>query len=167
VDGKINDTDRQFWVIDKNYYAEDNRAYQIPNTIEAGWGRIEISPIEKEKTTELLSVMYVTDASNVAAPIKATEVESEHFVGAQILGKTVLFPREARQLSESVCFSSRARNGDTEYFIAGLAGGLWSVSIDGSAPMSLSVGESGLLCFRGKCGTVRLSPESESRGPRP
>lgn len=167
VDGKKNETDRQFWVTDRNYYAEDDPEYKIPETIEAGWGRIEISPTDREKTSRMLHVMYVTDASNVAAPIKATEVESEHFVGAQILGKTVLFPREVRRISESVCFSSRARDGDTEYFIAGLAGGLWSVSIDGSAPMSLSGGESGLLCFRGKCGTVRLSPENESRAPRP
>ncbi len=158
VDGVENDADKQFWVLDRNYYAEDDPNYQIPEQKEAGWGRMEISPTAKEKTTRMLNVMYVTDAANEAPAIPASEIKGDGLVGAEILGKTVLFPSDAKSLSSAASFMTAATEGETEYFIAGLKPGRWSISLNGGSAQNVTVGKSGILNFKGAVGSVTVAP---------
>ena len=158
VDGKVNREDRQFWLNGKNYYAEDNPDYKIPETIEAGWGRIEISPRENEKTTRLLHVMTVTDAENGDLPVKAREIKGEGLVGAEILGKTVLFPSDERLLTHGGRLETVASSEESEYFILGLRAGRWSVSLGENEPTVMTVSDKGVLRFVGKHATLSLTP---------
>ncbi len=158
VNGVENETDRQFWVIDQNYYAEDNPDYVIPEQKEAGWGRIEISPRASEKTTLLLHAMYVTDAANRAEAIPSREIRGKGLVGAELFGKTVLFPESEKLLTAAASASTASTEGETEYFIAGLTPGVWKISLNGGAEQSMTVGDGEILCFRGAVGSLTLAP---------
>ncbi len=96
---------------------------------EYGWGRIEISPTEAKKTNHMLTVMYVTDATNNAAPIAATEILSENLAGASIHGKNVLFSKNEKLLTEA---SSFTLNTAGECFIAGVSAGTWTITGGGT-----------------------------------
>ena len=50
---------------------------------------------KETKTDHLLTVMYVTDDSNTAAPIKAEEIQTAHLAGAVILNRVMLFAKKS------------------------------------------------------------------------
>lgn len=119
-----------------------------------GSGRIEISPV----TDRLLTVMYVTDAQNAASTVSASEISTDAVVGAEIFGKTVVFPRDEGRLSDAFHFSTRKTDGTTEYYLAGLADGRWEISVNGGVPTVYTVTDGGVVRFTGAVGEVTASP---------
>ena len=91
---------------------------------EYGWGRIEISPAEAEKTNRMLTVMYVTDESNDQAPIKAVDISSKRLSGAMIFGKAMLFPKKTKLLDDDADFTLDKA---AECYVCGLSAGEWTV----------------------------------------
>ena len=154
VDGAVNETERRFWVRDRNYYAEDDPSYVPSGDKGAGWGRLEISPTAAEKTSCILNVMYVTDAENGAPTVPAREIRGEGLVGASIFGKIVLFPSGGGRLAAPARF---AGEGESEYLVAGLAAGRWCLSLDGDA-RTVSVADGALLTFTARASEISLAP---------
>ena len=147
--------DAQF-IINGENYGEFSRP--LVGDVEAGWGRLEISPAALEKTNRLLTVMYVTDGSYTEELAEAIYCESDLMLGAEILGSAVFFPKNAGTLAEEIRLT--AGGGETlDYYVVGLAPGPWSVSVNGEKMAVLrSEPGRGVLSFNAPSGEVTLTP---------
>ena len=149
---------KEYMVNGKNYPNALNPAQTENSLEEFGWGRIEISPSAAAKTDRLLTVMYVTDASNTDAPRKAQEIETDTLVGAVLFDRAALFVKDAAKLHTAASFTTSG-NGEIEYYISGVAAGTWSVRVNGSSVGEISVSEeSGMLRFTAPAGAVTVAP---------
>lgn len=121
--------------------------------------RIEISPKTANKTDRLLTVMYVTDATNSSAPIKADSIETDKLLGAVILGKAVLFAKESGKLSKEFSFTLPATD-IFDVYVAGVSSGKWTLLCDGKVSDTLTVSEDeGVLHFKTSNKNITLLPE--------
>ncbi len=120
--------------------------------------RIELSPTYESKTDHLLTVMYVTDASNNAAPIKAEEIQTAHLAGAVILNRVMLFAKNPGTLDTELSVVVNGE-GEFDYYFAGVAAGTWNVSVNGKTVETVEVaaGE-GILTFTASAGNVTVTP---------
>lgn len=146
-------------------YPVDARAHELAArsldensdiVLEAGWGRIEISPKKAEKTDRLLTVMYVSDADKAEETVKAKVIESENAVGAVIFGKTVIFPKNTKTVRTGLSFTVEENKGN-EYFAAGLEKGSWRVTSNGAEVGVYQVEKGELLNFRADGTSVEIS----------
>ena len=147
---------KEFWLNDCN----------CPHTItvengsleEYGWGRIEISPAEADLTNYMLTVMYVTDATNNSAPTKAQDISSDNLAGAVIFGKAVLFPKNEKLLSCESAFTLTAAG---ECYVAGVTAGTWNIASGERlvAKVEIKEGENMLSFIANTAGTYTLTPE--------
>ena len=120
--------------------------------------RIELSPAKETKTDHLLTVMYVTDASNNAAPIKAEEVQTAHLAGAVILNRVILFAKNPGVLNTELSVVVNGE-GEFDYYLGGVAAGNWIVSVNGKAVQTVTVAEGeGILTFTASAGNVTVTP---------
>ena len=113
---------KQFWLGDT--LGNANVDTSNGGIAEYGWGRVEISPDVAEKTNHMLTVMYVTDATNNATATKAVDISSENLAGAMIFGKAILFPKNEKLLSTESSFTV---NSGAECFVTGVTAGRWNV----------------------------------------
>ncbi len=121
---------------------------------EYGWGRIEISPEVAEKTNHILTVMYVTDATNNAAPKAATEIVSENLAGAEMFGKTVLFSKNEKLLTEASSFTINTAG---ECFIAGVSAGTWTITGGGETKQVTVADGTNLITFNAQAGNYTIA----------
>ena len=138
---------KEFWIpgVDENgnYSLEDGR--NIPTNIksfpgsleEYGWGRIEISPAEEEKTSYMLTVMYVTDTQNNSVPTRADDISSDN-------------------LAES----SFTLGSGGECFVTGVGEGKWNIMCGDTLVTTAEVAEgTNMLTFdAAAAGTYTLTP---------
>ncbi|MBR3806316.1 MAG: hypothetical protein IKJ13_05730 [Clostridia bacterium] len=138
---------REFWIpgVDENgnYSLEDGK--NIPHRYELvdgslaeyGWGRIEISPAEAEKTNYMLTVMYVTDAANNSY-VKAEDICSDTLAGSKLFGKAVLFPKDDGLLESEASFTLTA---GADCYVAGVKKGNWNVIKNGQIIETVTAAE--------------------------
>jgi len=120
--------------------------------------RIELSPATEAKTDHLLTVMYVTDASNTAAPIQAEEIQNGEVVGAVILNRVMLFAKNPGALQSEFSFTVNGE-GEHDYYVGGVAAGNWNVSVNGEVVETVTVAEGeGILTFTASAGNVTVTP---------
>ncbi len=103
---------------------------------EYGWGRIEISPKNHEKTNTLLTVMYVTDTKNSDEHIKAEAIASDTLIGAEIFGKAVIFPKNESLLRDGMTFTLKK---DSECYILGAKSREWKLADSENAVITAKV----------------------------
>ena len=158
---------KEFWIpgvdADGNYSLEAGRNLPHSRTLvsgslaEYGWGRVEISPQVANNTNYMLTVMYVTDASNNASPTVAEDIRSDNFAGAMIFGKAILFPKNEKLLTEESSFTI-AKSG--ECFVTGVSAGYWNVTCGDKVIQTVEV-EAGTNMFSfnaNTAGTYTLTP---------
>ena len=146
---------KQYTVNGKHY---PNNPEEVHPASEFGWGRIEISPVKAAQTDRILTVMYVTDAKNESAPVKAVEIETDELAGAVIFRRAMLFPKEAGRVEKTLTFSVSG-NGEIEYYLADVHGGSWSVSVNGKKIGEYEVShKGGILTFSAGAGDVTVTP---------
>ena len=110
--------------------------------------RIDLCPALPSLTDRILTVMYVADAKNNSSLIKAKEIKTKDLVGASILGQVLLFNKNKKPLSGEYSFTASG-NSELSYYIAGVAGGSWQVSVNGKTIATVKVAEgNGILSFR-------------------
>ena len=120
------------------------------------WGRVEISPDPGRATDDLLNVMFVCDADDTPA-LPALPVETDVVKGAVIGDVAALFVRSADRRAEPFSVPL-AGEGEYTVYLAGVAAGNWSVTLDGVAVASATAAEDGgLLVFRAPAGDLSLS----------
>ena len=61
------------------------------SAVEAGWGRIEVSPRRRVWSDTFLNVLAVSEADNTARPPDSKLLRGENVVGVQTAGKALLF----------------------------------------------------------------------------
>ncbi len=128
-----------------NYSLEAGKNVPIHNQTfegsleEYGWGRIEITPQNAGKTNSMLTVMYVTDADNNSANIKATDIGTAALAGSEIFGKAIFFPKNDKFITAETSFTLGA-SADTCY-VTGVMAGKWTIAKDGAVIDTITVGE--------------------------
>jgi len=147
---------KEYWLYDRN--ADTNDTVNADAIAEYGWGRIEISPAEAAKTDYLLTAIYVTDAKNSAAPIRAKDISTGKLAGASLLGCAMLFPKEEKLLTEEASFTLSGE-GSLKCFVAGVSAGRWTVVSGEQEMLTADVAEgTNLLTFTAPAGTYTVKP---------
>jgi len=152
-------TDRRFWNKGKNWpFIQDDpnikqtadtitRVVHPENSLEAGWGRVEISPKNTGKVDYLLNVMYVGSADDNSPVEKATLIETDSFAGAKIFDRVVMFSKQKERTKANVTFTVPGDETTVKVNVAGLMAGTWSVSVNGNKIASNSVTEDGGMLY--------------------
>ena len=144
---------KEFWLCDHLGNAPVNTA---GNVAEYGWGRIEISPAEADLTNYMLTVMYVTDATNKSAPIKAVDLSSENVAGTMLLGKAIFFPKNEKLFTSEITVTV---NEKADCYVTGISAGDWTVYNGDSIVKTVTVEEgTNLLTFTANTGTYTIKP---------
>ena len=114
--------------------------------------RIEFTPKNEALTDRIMTLMYVTDANNTAPVLKYKPLQSPELMGAVMLGKTLIFPKDQAYLAGEYSFDSVA---DTTCYVAGVKGGEWQISLDG-VPYSKVVASDadGIISFTAQRGKI-------------
>lgn len=137
----------------------------IPQTaeVEAGWGRIEVSPAESNLTDKFLNVLAVSDADNTAVPLDSQLIEGVGLVGVKTADKVLMFAdtdtpsTEKNRVLDSASFTVPAAEGKLDIMIAGVKAGMWIVS-NGVFTARCTAGEDGgVLYFEGGSGEYTLT----------
>ena len=140
----------------KNYVVNGEQLAPCKGGDDGFWGRVEISPTPGRATDDLLNVLFVTDAGKT--PVwKAAPIETDVAAGAVIGDVAAIFVRNADRRAEPFSVSL-AGEGEYTVYLAGVAAGNWSVTLDGIAVASATAAEDGgLLVFRAPAGDLSLS----------
>ena len=147
---------KEYWLSDKLGNASTGTTLVAGSNAEYGWGRIEISPAVAEETNYMLTVMYVTDATNKASPKKAEDLCSDNLAGTSLFGKSVLFPKDEKLLTVESSFTLGTSG---ECFIAGVSAGDWQIIRNGSVVSTVTVADgTNLLNFTAEAGTYTVKP---------
>lgn len=94
------------------------------NSLEAGWGRVEISPVAENLSDSFLNVMYVTDEDS-AVDAKSELIESDSAVGARLGDYAMVFAKSTER-AEKISFTIPG-DGSVKLLVVGLAGGEYEV----------------------------------------
>ena len=119
---KVGGEGNEFSINGVNYPSTVMKYYK--NSIEAGWGRVEISPADENLSDSFLNVMYVTDEGS-AVEAKAELIESDSAVGAR-LGDYVIVFAESSERADKISFTIPG-DGSVKLLVVGLAGGEYEV----------------------------------------
>lgn len=173
----IVETDRRFWNKGKNWpFIQDDPTVRITadtvhrrvnpnNSLEAGWGRVEISPERTGKIDCFLNVMYVGEAGDHAPVQRAELIETEAFAGAKIFDRVVLFHKEKKRTKNTVTFKVPAEDRALKINVAGLEAGLWRIRADGEViGMQTASENGGMLYFTAPAGVCEISCEATKLG---
>ena len=149
----IGGEDKRFWIDGKNY-----EPTKMPLTYEVGWGRLEVSPSEENKTDYFLNVMYVNDADKNYELQRAELIESDKLYGAKILGKAALFGKDKERVTDSASFTVPGDETELKITVAGIKEGTWSVSVGGNElTKEIASKDGGMIYFTGPAGEYTLT----------
>lgn len=143
----------------RNYLINGKQCNSINKKDDGHWGRVEISPISESSVTEFLNLLYVTDRGTKKIAPKVTRIDGKSVVGA-VFGKTVaLFATSRTPEACEISAEISAGKGNLEYFVSGVRGGEWQISVDGKDyGVCTATEEGGLLVFEAPAGSVVISP---------
>lgn len=116
--------------------------------------RIELNPTKANKTDRMLTLMYVTDATNSAAPVKAKEINTDTIAGAEIFNRAILFAKEQGELAGTHSFSL---SDNAECYVGGVKAGKWQITSGGKTQFVTVAEGEGLLTFTAEAGAVEIS----------
>lgn len=157
---------KQWFINNKNYIPTNSKE----DDLGFGWGRVEISPKDKQKEDYFLNVMYVSDADKDAAINKAELIESEDILGAKILDRVSIFAKSKARLSKDIVFTipSGSTAGGNKVAVAGIKDGEWTINVGGSEiDRQIATADGGIVYFTAPSGeiTLKLTNPSAKRAP--
>lgn len=166
---KIGGAGKQFWVGDQtddfanNGYNFDLMTDPSPDSaIEAGWGRIEVSPADENLSDTFLHVLAVSDADNEAQPLDSELICGEALTGVQTAGKALLFadtdtPSSAKNRVQDTASFTLTGGETLDILIMGVKAGQWRVSANGESTLYTATEDGGTLYFPGGAGDYTLT----------
>ncbi len=137
----------------------DGRWREDINTLEAGWGRVEIQVTGTE--TKMLNVIYVTDTAtnDEQGLLEAVMYGNADILGASVpaLGVASFFNKNVEKIDAATVKGEG--NGDIRYAVCGLSAGTYTVKNASSATVATVnvTEESGMLTFTAPAGTYTIS----------
>ncbi|MBE7026247.1 MAG: hypothetical protein E7410_01580 [Ruminococcaceae bacterium] len=164
----IQETDKRFWNKNQNWFflqdcgkavgANSNRTVNPDNSLEAGWGRVEIMPKKSGKVDYMLNVMYVGDADDNSAVKKAMLIETDSVAGAKIFDRVAVFNKSKQRIKDSVKFTIPGSETALKVNVAGLLAGTWSISVNGKEiGTQIASEDGGIIYFTAPAGSVTLT----------
>lgn len=152
---KIGGAGQEFMVDGRNY----NPMSPVSKTkaLEAGWGRVEVSPSSQDKEDYFLHVLTVSDADGAGAEtdIPSTLIEGANYAGAAFDGNRVaVFAKDSREKIQSDFSFTIPGSGTQKVFVGGLKAGTWSIN---GSQTQIATEEGGCIYFDAEAGTVSLS----------
>jgi heparin/heparan-sulfate lyase len=117
--------------------------------------RIDFCPKEARKTDLILSVMYVTDADNIAPLIKPLDISNSTLAGALLLDTALFFAKEKEPLTKATF--DLPGGDDVLCLVAGVSDGCWQITHNGTpvAKVESKAGD-GIISFRAGKGEITL-----------
>ncbi len=96
------------------------------------------------------------DADNTSAPVKAEELSFDNLSGTTMFGKSILFPKNEKLLTEKSSFTLTT-SGDC--FVAGGKAGEWNIIKDGVTVETVTVADGkNLINFTAEAGNYTITP---------
>ena len=118
--------------------------------------RIELCPSEPRLTDRILTLMYVTDAENTAPVLNYEAIETPELMGAKILDRVLLFPKDGGALKGELTLPE-LKDGPLTYYVAGVEMGEWTVYTDGiPTDKAVANGTDGIISFSVEKGKITL-----------
>lgn len=166
---KIGGEGKRFWVGDQTGDFENdgyNFDLQTPpspdSAIEAGWGRIEVSPADENLSDTFLHVLAVSDADNEAQPLDSELIRGEALTGVQTEGKALLFadtdtPSSAKNRVQDTASFTLTGGETLDILVMGVKAGQWRVSANGETAVYTATEDGGTLYFPGGAGDYTLT----------
>ncbi len=134
-----------------------------PNSIDLGWGRVEISPKTSQNLDYFMNVIYVCDKEESKEKIKADLIDNEDVMGARILNKVSVFAKDSSRPSKTISFEIPG-NGETDVAVTGIAPGEWQIENNGNiTDTQISTQEGGMIYFKADAGKVTIKHISGSQ----
>ena len=164
---KIGGAGYAYWVGNENDFDSTEASgknctddYATSDKADTIWGRIEVIA-EKEKTTNMLNVMYVTDKETTET-LTPKKIEGDGIVGAVVDKICAVFSTEEERTTESFSFTAEV-SGTIEYYIGGLHAGKWNVTVEGESAKTYTAKEdSGMITFKAASGKkITVTPGSD------
>ena len=123
------------------------------------WGRVEILSVNQSKNATFLNLITVTDADNSDTPSCLATESNVGLEGAVFEGSIVaLFATDRERASSEISCTTRGK-GSMDYYVSGVAAGIWTVTVNGKGIGSFTATEEGgLLTFTAPAGNVVISP---------
>ncbi len=150
---------KRFWVNGSNAGSEDAKKHPVG---EIGWGRIEISPSESNKSDSFLHLMYVSDAKDAQGKRTSNEdipsalIRCATHEGAVSLGFCVMFGISPERVSSAIAFKTEGA-GTLSYYVTGLTAGEWLISVGENTQTVTVTEDGGIAVFDAPAGAVSLS----------
>ena len=121
---KVGGPGKEFWVFGENY---PNAATTRPDPCnERGEWRVEVTPKTAVAEDCFLNVIQVMDNTVTQLPVQ--KVDGEKVVGAAVGGRTVIFSRDGKALSEEFSFElPKAAGKKVEVLVTDLSAGKWTI----------------------------------------
>lgn len=124
------------------------------------WGRVEIIKSAGFTESELMNVIYVTDADGTAS-ITPKLIDGDGYAGAEAGNTVAVFFSDRIGAYDPITISTTG-SGLKRYFVSGLNKGTWIVSVDGTTVTTVkSSEEDGIVEFTAASGDVTLTPASD------
>ena len=152
---KIGGSGKEFWMGDRNYALKSS--INNETSLEAGWGRIEISPQTGNNTDYFLNVMYVNDADKDLALEEAELIENDSVAGAKIFNRVAVFNKNKDRITDSVSFDVPGDETELKVNVAGLQAGTWTVKVNGAeVGTQIASEDGGIIYFTAPAGSYEL-----------
>ncbi len=133
------------------------------NCIEAGWGRIEVTPSGEQNTDYFLNVMYVSDADKTLPVQNAQLIETQNFAGALVLDRAVIFAKNQDNTDETIEFNIPNTGKALNVAVAGIKPGTWEIYNNGNLLGTQTASTSGrIIYFGGNSGNYTLKYKSSN-----
>lgn len=135
---------------------------ELGGMIEAGWGRIEVSPESAALEDTFLNVLAVSDADNTAKPLESELIRGENLVGVKTAGKVLMFSDvdtsnvDKNRVLESASFNVPGENETLDVMIAGVKSGTWRIRNGGTTKIVSADEDGGVLYFEGGTGEYTI-----------
>ncbi len=130
--------------------------------IEAGWGRIEVSPPAASKTDKFLNVLAVSDADNEAKPLDSELIEGSGLVGVKTADKVLMFSdvdtsnADKNRVLDRASFTVPGEDETLDVMIAGVKSGMWEITNGNTKKIANADEEGGTLYFEGGAGEYTI-----------
>lgn len=150
----IGGSGKEFWVDGQNLVPD--KSIPTTNSLEAGWGRIEVSPSTPNKTDFFLHVMTVSDAGTTVPDLESTLLETEDYVGATIANQLIIFAKNSERLTGTISIENPLSE-TSKVLVAGIENGTWTVTHTGGTSEVIVTEAGGVAYFEAPEGTITLT----------
>lgn len=161
---KIGGEGKQFWIGNQaGDFENDGYNFGLKSTpgsataLEAGWGRVEVSPSHNNLSDTFLNVLAVSDADNPVQPLDSKLIRGQKLIGVQTAGKALLFAdtdapvTDKNRINDTASFVITGDN-ELDILIMGVKAGEWAVSANGRTKIYIADEDGGTIYFKGEAG---------------